>query len=107
MVSAPAIFRFVSEGAPERHLEAAAYLGADTNDAAASDSSEILAETLIRLMRESDAPNGLSAVGFKPQDTVKLAKSSIRQTRAIHNAPRIATIEDMENIYSSSMSYWP
>ncbi|MXY64171.1 MAG: iron-containing alcohol dehydrogenase [Gammaproteobacteria bacterium] len=106
MVSAPAIFRFVAEGAPERHLEAASCLGAETGGATGGDAGEIVADKMIRLMRDTHAPNGLSGVGFGPKDIKNLAASSIRQTRAINNAPRIADQRDMENIYSAAISYW-
>ena len=106
VVNAPAIFRFLAEGAPWRHLEAASFLGAETGGATPDDAGEIVAGRMIRLMRETNAPNGLSGVGFGPEDIGNLAASSIRQTRAIHNAPRIADLQDMENIYSASIRYW-
>ena len=106
MVNAPAIFRFLAEGAPERHLEAASFLGAETDGAAPDDSGEIIAGKMIRLMRDTNGPNGLGGVGFGPGDVQKLAACSIQQTRAIHNAPRVADFQDMERIYSDSISYW-
>lgn len=106
MVNAPAIFRFLAEGAPERHLEAAGFLGADVRDAGGPDAGEVVAERLIALMRETGAPNGISGVGFAADDVTALAESSIRQTRAIHNAPRVADLQAMKNIYLDSISYW-
>ena len=106
VVNAPAIFRFLAGGAPGRHLEAASYLGAETGGAGTDDAGEIVADRMIRLMRDTHAPNGLSGVGFGPDDIGNLAASSIRQTRAINNAPRVADLQDMENIYSDSISYW-
>ncbi len=106
VINAPAIFRFLAGGAPGRHLEAASYLGAETGGAGTDDAGEIVADRMIRLMRDTHAPNGLSGVGFGPDDIGNLAASSIRQTRAINNAPRVADLQDMENIYSDSISYW-
>jgi alcohol dehydrogenase class IV len=106
MVNAPAIFRFLASGAPQRHLEAAAFLGEDIADAAPEDAGEVVASRIIRLMRDTGAPNGLSGVGFGRDDIRDLAASSIRQTRAIHNAPRVADLGAMEDIYADSISYW-
>ena len=106
MVNAPAIFRYLAEGAPERHLEAASFLGAETGGAAPDEAGEIIAGKMIRLMRDTNGPNGLGGVGFGPGDVQGLAACSIQQTRAIHNAPRVADLQDMERIYSDSISYW-
>jgi alcohol dehydrogenase class IV len=104
-VSAPAIFRYTAEAAPERHFEAAAYLQSDLKGAAAADSGEALATRLIELMRKTGVPNGLSGVGFAPADVPALAASSARQIRAIANSPRETNLVDIENIYSAAMSY--
>jgi len=104
-VSAPAIFRYTAEAAPERHFEAAGYLQSDLKGAAAADSGEALATRLIELMRRTGVPNGLSGVGFAPADVPALAASSSRQKRAIANSPRETNLVDIENIYSAAMSY--
>ena len=106
MVSAPAIFRFVAQGAPQRHLEAASFLGANTADASPNESGEALSERMIELMRATNAPNGLSDVGFAAHDAPRLAQSAVRQTRAINNAPRIANQQEIADIYHSAVSYW-
>lgn len=106
IVNAPAIFQYLSEGAPQRHLEAAGFLAADCKGAGPDDAGEVVAKRIIELMKDTHAPNGLGGVGFGTSDVKALAASSIRQTRAINNAPRIANLTDMENIYSNSISYW-
>ena len=106
VVNAPAIFRFLAQGAPERHLEAAGFLGAETATATPQDAGEVVASRIIQLMRDTHAPNGLSGVGFGENDIRDLAASSIRQTRAIQNAPREADQGAMEAIYRDSISYW-
>jgi alcohol dehydrogenase class IV len=104
-VSAPAIFRYTAEAAPERHLEAATFLQADLRGATPADAGEALALRLIELMRKTGVPNGLSGVGFAPADVPALAASSARQARAIANSPRETNLVDIENIYSAAMSY--
>ncbi|MDJ0776941.1 MAG: hydroxyacid-oxoacid transhydrogenase [Gammaproteobacteria bacterium] len=105
IVSAPSIFRYTAEAAPERHFEAAALLDCDLRDAGAPDSGELLAERIIGLMRSTGAPNGLAGVGFGREDIPALAQSSARQARAIKNAPRDTNLVDIENIYAAALSY--
>lgn len=105
IVSAPPIFRYTAEAAPERHFEAAELLQADLRGAGAEDSGEALAARLIALMRKTGVPNGLAAVGFGPDQVPALAASSARQARAIRNSPRETNLVDIENIYAAAMSY--
>ena len=105
IVSAPSIFRYTAEAAPERHFEAAELLRADLQGAGADDSGEVLAARLIALMRKTGAPNGLQDVGFGPDQVAALAASSARQVRAIANSPRETNLVDLDNIYAAAMSY--
>jgi hydroxyacid-oxoacid transhydrogenase len=105
VVSAPAIFRYTAEGAPERHLEAASYLNTDLRGAENDDAGEVVAGKLIQLMKQTGMPNGLNDLGFGADDVKALAASSIRQGRAIANAPRETNLQDIENIYTAALSY--
>ncbi len=106
IVTAPATFRYTAEAAPERHLEAAGFLQADQRGASNADAGEVVANRIIELMRETHIPNGLSGVGFAETDVAWLTDSSIRQGRAIANAPRESNRVDLENIYRDAISYW-
>ncbi len=105
IVSAPAIFRYTAEAAPQRHFDAAEFLQCDTRGAGADDSGEMLAARIIGLMRKTGAPNGLGGVGFGRDDVPALARSSARQARAINNSPRETNLVDIENIYAAAISY--
>jgi len=105
-VSAPATFRYLAAATPERHLQAAAHIHADARGATPDEAGEVLATRIIELMRKTGIPNGLSAVGFGAGQVKALAESSIRQQRAINNAPRESNLIDLENIYSAALSYW-
>jgi alcohol dehydrogenase class IV len=105
VVSAPAIFRYTAEAAPDRHFEAAGYLQADLRGAGSEDSGEALAKRIIDLMQKTGVPNGLNGVGFGPADVPALAASTARQVRAIANSPRETNLVDIENIYAAAMSY--
>ncbi|NND91703.1 MAG: iron-containing alcohol dehydrogenase, partial [Granulosicoccus sp.] len=106
IVNAPAIFRYTAEATPERHLEGASCLLADTRGAMTENAGEVLASRLVSLMRATHMPNGLTGVGFDERHVPALASSSIRQARAIANAPRESNITDLQNMYRSALSYW-
>ena len=106
VVSAPAIFQYTAEATPDRHLEGAAFLSADSKGATKDDAGEVLSKRLIELMRDTNIPNGLNAVGFEQSHIKALAESSFRQTRAIANAPRDSNLVDLENMYGGALSYW-
>ncbi len=106
MLMAPSVFRYTAAGAPQRHMEAASFLGADSKGATPEDAGEVVAKRLVELMRGSNAPNGLQASGFKESDTKSLAASAFRQQRAIANAPRESNLQDVENIFDAARSYW-
>ncbi|KAA3623801.1 MAG: iron-containing alcohol dehydrogenase, partial [Proteobacteria bacterium] len=105
-VGAPAIVRYLAPGAPGRHLEAAGHLGADTRGAGEDDAGDVLSSRLVDLMRATAAPNGLGGLGFGADDLPAMAASSARQKRAIANAPRIASEDEIQSIYANAMSYW-
>lgn len=106
IVSAPSIFNYTSAATPDRHLEGAEFLNADTKGATKDDAGEVLSKRLIELMRDTDIPNGLNGVGFSESHVGELAASSFRQKRAIANAPRESNLVDLENMYSGALSYW-
>ena len=106
ILTSPSVFRFSAEGAPERHLEAAACLGADTRGAATADAGEVVSTRIIELMRATEIPNGLEGVGFTGDDADALADSAFRQRRAIGNAPRETTRDDTAEIFRNAMRYW-
>lgn len=106
IVSAPAIFKYTAEAQPDRHLDGAAYLGADSKGATPDDAGEVLSKRLIELMRATDMPNGLGGIGFSGDHVKALAESSFRQKRAIANAPRDSNLTDLENMYNGALNYW-
>jgi len=106
IVNAPAIFQYTAEATPERHLEGAGYLLADDKGASVEDAGEVLSKRLIELMRNTHMPNGLTALGFTDTHISDLASSSVRQGRAIANAPRDSNLVDLENMYRDALSYW-
>ena len=106
IVNAPSIFRYTAQATPERHLEAAGFLSADQQGATIDDAGEVLANRLITLMKSTHMPNGLNGVGFDETHIKALSNSSMRQGRAIANAPRESNLVDLENMYRGALNYW-
>ena len=106
ILNAPSVYRFTGEAAPERHLEAARFLGADTAQATESEAGEIVARKLIALMRAVNFPNGLNAVGYTEHDAAALAERAFPQQRVIKNAPRDVTKSSLADLFKGAMRYW-
>jgi hydroxyacid-oxoacid transhydrogenase len=87
VLNAPAAFRFTGPGCPERHLQAAEFLGADVSRAKAADAGDILADQLIKLMQRLRVPNGLSAIGYTRDDIPALVEGTLQQHRVIALPP--------------------
>ncbi len=106
IVNAPSVFRFTAEACPERHLEGAQLLGAETRGATPADAGEVLAGEIIGLMRKTAMPNGLSGVGYGKADVTALTEGSFPQKRLLDNAPREITKPVLSELYVSALSYW-
>ncbi len=106
VLNAPAAFRFTGPGCPERHLQAAGFLGADVSHAKSADAGDILADQLIRLMQRLHVPNGLKAVGYTSADIPALVEGTLPQHRVIKLSPRPAGREEFAQLFEQSMVIW-
>ncbi len=106
IVNAPSVFRFTAEASPDRHLEGARLLGADTSDAGPEDAGEVLANELIRIMRAVGMPNGLGGVGYTDDDVAALTEGAYPQQRLLHNAPRAMAKTVLAELFRKAMRYW-
>ncbi len=106
IVNAPAVFRATAKTSPERHLEAAVWLGADARDAIAEDSGEVLGVRLIELMKTCAMPNGLAGVGYGDGDVGSLTDGAIIQRRLLDNAPVTVDEALLGGLFGDALSYW-
>ena len=106
ILNAPAVFRFTAPACPQRHLNAAAILGAETSRAKLEDAGEILAGQIIGYMQKLHVPNGLRAVGYTGDDIPALVKGTIPQHRVTKLSPRPAGEDDFAQLFQNAMSYW-
>ena len=106
ILTAPAAFRFTYATAPDRHLRAAALMGAPVEGLDDRERREALPAALIALMRDTGIPNGLSAVGYGERDIAALVEGTLKQPRLLAGAPRPVGAIDLEWILRDSMQYW-
>jgi hydroxyacid-oxoacid transhydrogenase len=106
ILNAPSSFRFTAEASPERHLQGARLLGADTRGAGAMDAGEVLADELISIMRAVGMPNGLSGVGYSEDDVPALTEGAHPQQRLLQNAPREMSKPVLADLFRQAMRYW-
>ena len=106
VLNAPAVFRYTAPANPERHLHAARLMGEDVSDAGAEDAGELLADAIIKLLRKIEMPNGLSAVGYGPEDVDELVAGTLPQHRVTKLSPRPAGEDELGRVFLDSMTLW-
>ena len=106
VLNAPAVFRFTAQANPELHLYAAKLMGKDISGASPEDAGEVLAGAIVDLMRTVGMPNGLSAVGYGPEDVDKLVEGTLPQHRVTKLSPRPASAEDLKGLFLDSLKLW-
>lgn len=106
ILNTPAVVRFTAPACPERHLRAAAALGADVRDAAPEDAGEILAQRVIHFMKTLGMPNGLSAVGYTRDDIPALVEGTLPQHRVTKLSPRPAGEPELTALFEQSLTIW-
>ncbi|MCB9948244.1 MAG: iron-containing alcohol dehydrogenase [Rhodospirillaceae bacterium] len=106
VLNAPAAFRFTSDVDPERHLQAAGWLGAELAGAGPNDAGTVLAPRLAWMMQAAQIPNGLSAIGYTEADIPALVKGAAAQQRLLVISPRPVGEADLAAMYHDAMRYW-
>ena len=106
ILNAPAAFRFTASANPQRHLQAARLMGAETAGARDEDAGKLLAGAIIDLMRQTGMPSGLKAVGFTPDDVDPLVAGTLPQHRVTKLSPRPADADDLKRLFLDAMAYW-
>jgi hydroxyacid-oxoacid transhydrogenase len=106
ILNAPAVFRFTAPACPDRHLAAAAILGANTTGVHSDDAGKILADSLTSLMNRLKVPNGLAALGYDASDIPNLANGTLPQHRVTKLSPRPASYDDLCVLFEDSMRIW-
>ena len=106
ILNAPAVFRYTAHSNPERHIHAARLLGADVSDVGPEEAGDVLSDRIIHILKEINAPNGLSELGYTDNDIPALVKGTLPQHRVTKLAPRETGSEDLCKLFSQSMQLW-
>jgi hydroxyacid-oxoacid transhydrogenase len=106
IVDAPSVVRFTAPASPERHLQAAGLLGGDVAGAGEEDAGEVLAARIVAMMRDTDMPNGITALGYGDDDIAALTQGAYAQQRLLANSPVPVTEDDLQRLYRGATSYW-
>ena len=106
ILNAPAVFRFTAASNPERHLEAAAALGADVSSARPADAGKILADRITWFMQQLHVPNGLRAIGYSSSDIPGLVEGTLPQHRVTRLSPRPAGPDELSALFEDAMVAW-
>jgi hydroxyacid-oxoacid transhydrogenase len=106
ILNAPAVFRWTAVTNPERHLHAAKLMGVDVSDARPEDAGNLLADAIIRIMRQTNMPNGLKAVDFDEHDVDRLVEGTLPQHRVTKLSPRPADANALRRLFLDSMTLW-
>jgi hydroxyacid-oxoacid transhydrogenase len=106
ILNAPAVFRFTASASPERHLEAAAALGAEVSSVTPGDAGRVLADRITWFMRELKVPNGLRAIGYSSSDIDPLVEGTLPQHRVTKLSPRPASPDDLAKLFENAMVAW-
>lgn len=106
VLNAPAAFRFMAPSCPERYLQVAEALGAETSKARLQDAGRIVADQVINLMKRLHIPNGLGAIGYTRADIPKLVEGTLPQHRVIKLSPRPVDSEELASLFEDALGYW-
>ena len=106
ILNAPAVFRYTASANPQRHLEAAAALGADVSNVRDADAGKVLADRITWFMRELKVPNGLKAVGYSSSDIDTLVEGTLPQHRVTKLSPRPAGPHELGRLFEDAMVAW-
>ncbi len=112
VLNAPAALRFTGPARPKRHLEAARLMGVTLSEGDMRDrehldrAGDILADAIVDLMKKTDMPNGLSAVGYSEVDLDALVEGTLPQHRVTKLCPRPFTAEELKEVFRNSLRNW-
>ena len=108
VLNAPAVFRFTGPACPDRHLQGAELLGADSSTLKdpEGEAGDFLADRIVDMMKRLEMPNGLSAVGYTEKDIPDLVEGTLPQHRVTKLSPKPAGKDDLHRLFEDAMVAW-
>jgi hydroxyacid-oxoacid transhydrogenase len=104
ILNAPAVFRYTASANPDRHLTAAAALGADVSRCRKEDAGRVLADRIAWFMQRLGVPENLRAVGYSSSDIPALVEGTLAQERLTKLAPRPADAETLAALFEDALA---
>ncbi len=98
----PTVMEFFVPAAPEKFTKIATLL----DSTALRPSPYDAVKSLVKLLRDVNAPNGLSALGVTEEDVPKIAENSMKLRRLLVGSPRPTSKEDIAELLFNSMTLW-
>jgi len=105
ILNAPAVFQFTAAACPQRHLEAAAALGADVSRCQLEDAGKVLSDRILWFMRRLKTPNGLKEIGYTAAHIPRLVEGTLPQHRVTKLSPRPAGSEELASLFQAALDY--
>jgi alcohol dehydrogenase class IV len=102
IVSAPAVARFTAPAGPAKHRHVTALLGGEAR-VPDDEVGDALASVLTRLMRATNVPDELVALGYAERDIPALVEGAFAQQRLLANAPRPVAREDLAALFTDAL----
>ena len=81
-------------------------MGVDVSAASREEAGDLVADSIVALMKKTGMPNGFKAVGFVPDDVDQLVAGTLPQHRVTKLSPRPAQAEDLKQLFLNSMTLW-
>lgn len=103
IVHTPAVCRATAASAPERHLRAAAALGADVRGVPRERAGDVLADRVRHFMYLTDQPTGISAFGYTEADVPGLVQGTLVQARLLKLSPIEPTPAVLAELFRASL----
>ncbi|HEV2128093.1 MAG TPA: hydroxyacid-oxoacid transhydrogenase [Thermomicrobiales bacterium] len=106
VLTAPAIFLWTADAAPQAHREAAILMGASPDEVDERNAGDAIAERFVALMKAIGMPNGLKGVGITEDDLDVLVAGTLPQGRLLVISPKEPTEADIRQLFMDSMTLW-
>jgi hydroxyacid-oxoacid transhydrogenase len=106
VLTAPAIFRWTADAAPNAHREAAILLGVSPDEVDESNAGEAIAARFTEMMRAIGMPNGLKDVGITEDDLDALVAGTLPQQRLLVISPKEPSEAEIRQLFADSMTLW-
>lgn len=106
ILNAPAVFRFTAPASPDRHLAAAAALGAEVGGVEPQEAGEVLADIIVSFMRRLGVPSGLESLGYTEGDIPALVEGTLPQHRVTKISPRKFSNLELAGMFQDALRSW-